>query len=924
MNSLITNTHTSNFHNYITKLLNECNSFTFNVAFINFSGLQLLLDTFRTLEKKKIKGKILTSTYLNFTEVKALEKILEFTNIELKIYDSNKTNIGFHSKAYIFDFSDYSEVIIGSSNITASAFKSNIEWNMTNKYNKDDMRLNDIINEFNYLWEQSYFVCDEFVGEYKKFKESIVNEKKFIYKKEIKANVMQNEVLSKIKFLRDNNENKALVVAATGSGKTYLSLLDILVLKPKRILFLVHRENILKKAIDTFENSNLNKTCGLFTGNKKELNKEYIFSTIQTMTKNYESFKKDEFDYIVVDEAHHISSKSYKVVIDYFKTDFLLGLTATPNRMDNQSIYEFFDDNIACDIRLSDALKENLITPFHYYGISDISDIDYLELNINNIDDLSKALMINKRVEYIIEQMNFYSYSGKKRKVLAFCCSKKHCEYMSKEFNKLGIKSISLTSEDSVLDREKSINKLEDNEDSLEVIFTVDIFNEGIDIPSVNTVLLLRPTDSSIVFTQQLGRGLRKHKDKEFLTILDFIGNHNKAYLVALSLVGNKKIDKESVKLQVLSDFANIPNAFILMDKITKERILNQIEKENFSNIKYLKEQYFEFKLNMNNKIPKLTDYLSNDETISPLNFISESKSYIEFLLRVEKTDLFKDLCSNEYFIKVIRFIEYLLPIKRIHEFVIIKYLIIYNRCSVLDIKNVLTKYLIEIDEKTIEHSFRYLNQEFFDSAQINRYERFVEFENNELILSDSFIELIKNNRYKDLINDSISYGIVNYEKKFGIENYGLPFFKLYENYNMLNIALLCNFEKIHSSFRGSGFLKYNNEFFLFISIEKDKFSKAAKYKNDFLAKNKFTYISKPGMTQEKGDGFRLINNINEKVNLHVFVRKFVQVDKKTQKFIYLGLGDTTSYKGNKPIELEITLRNTLSDDLYEEFTKVV
>lgn len=924
MNSLITNNHTSNFHNYITKLLNECNSFTFNVAFINFSGLQLLLDTFRTLEKKNIKGKILTSTYLNFTEIKALEKILEFTNIELKVYDSNTTNVGFHSKAYLFEYDDYTNVIVGSSNITASAFKSNVEWNMINKYKNDEICLHNIIYEFELLWKESFFVNENFLLEYKKHKNKFILEKSFEYKKDIKSNAMQKKVLEKIDFLRANNEKKALVVAATGSGKTYLSLLDILKVKANRVLFLVHRENILIKAMNTFTLHIKEKSTGLFTGNKKELDKDYIFSTIQTMSKNFNSFKIDDFDYIVVDEAHHITSKSYKLVLNYFKTNFLLGLTATPNRMDNESIYEFFDDNIAGDISISDALSNKLIVPFHYYGISDIKDIDYTKFNLTDINELSKALMINRRVDLIIEQMRFYSYSGEKRRALAFCCSKKHCEYMNIEFNKKGIKSISLTSEDSIVNREKYINELEDDNEQLEVIFTVDIFNEGIDIPSVNTVLLLRPTDSSIVFTQQLGRGLRKHKDKEFLTILDFIGNHNKAYLVALSLLGDKKIDKESVKLQVLNDFANIPNAFISMDEISKERILGQIEKENFSNIKYLKEQYLEFKLNMNNKVPKLSDYLSNDEIISPLNFISESKSYIEFLLRVENSNFIKELCSNEYFIKVIRFIDYLLPIKRVQEYVIIKYLLIHNRCSVDNIQNVLAKYIEHVDINTIKHSFRYLNQEFFDSSQSKRYEKFIDYKNNVLSLSNEFIDLKKDSKFTEIIKDSLNYGIVDYEKKFGIKDYGLPFFKLYEKYNMLNIALLCNYEKIHSSFRGSGFLKHNNDFFLFISIEKDKFSKAAKYKNDFLSKKEFTYISKPGMTQDKGDGFRLINNIKQKVNLHIFVRKFVQVDKKTQKFIYLGLGDTTSYKGNKPIELVLTLRNTLNDDLYEEFTKIV
>ncbi len=924
MNNLITNNYISNFYNHIFTLLNSCNSFTFNVAFINFSGLQLLLDIFKVLEDKNIKGRILTSTYLNFTDPKALEKILEFKNIELKVYDSNELNKGFHSKAYIFEFDDEYKTIIGSSNITASAFKSNIEWNVETISKKNDLFLNDIFNEFKILWDSSYFVDDKFLDEYKKYRVNIKKEKSFVYNKEIKTNHMQKVVLDRLEFLRSSKEDKALVIAATGSGKTYLAAFDVNYIKPKRVLFLVHRENILLSAKESFESIISDFSCGLYTGNKKQLESDYIFATIQTMSSNFKNFRSDEFDYIIVDEAHHITSSSYKKVVGYFKPKFLLGLTATPNRMDQDNIYEFFDDNIACDIRLNDALENNLVVPFHYYGISDIKQIDYENVDLTKISELAKLLMINKRVEYIIEKMNFYSYSGKKRKVLGFCASKEHSNYMSEEFDKRGIKSVSLTSNDSIEKRENEIKKLEDDNNSLEVIFTVDIFNEGIDIPSINTVLMLRPTNSAIVFIQQLGRGLRKCKDKEFLTLLDFIGNHNKAYLIALALVGNKAIDKESIKLSLLNNFANVPNIFISMDEISKQRILKQIDDENFNSIKYLKEQYFEAKGQLGNKIPKLTDYLVYDDFISPLKFINESKSYIEFLARVEKDDKLKTLCSDDEFLKTIRFIESLLPIKRVYEFVVLKYLVKYEYIDMSIVKQLLTKYLKVVNDKTVVHSFEFLNQSYFDSAQISRYLKLVEFSNNKLVKTKEFKRILENKKYKEFIENSLEYGILSYEKDFGIEDYGLPFLKLYEKYNMLNIAQLCNFNKIHSSFRGSGFLKYENDFFLFISIEKDKFSKASKYVNDFLSKDRFTYISKPAHSQNKGDGQKLCENKKYGVRLHIFVRKFVHVDKKVQGFIYLGLADTVNYKEDKPISLELKLQQALDDNLYEEFTKVI
>ncbi|MCT7911535.1 DEAD/DEAH box helicase [Arcobacter lacus] len=924
MNNLVTNNQITNFYNHITELLNECESFCFNVAFINFSGIQLLLDSFKTLEEKNIKGKILTSTYLNFTQTKALEKIKKFKNIELKIYDCEVSNIGFHSKSYIFEFKDDYKILIGSSNITASAFKSNIEWNVKTIAKKDDAFLSDVLNEFETLWKNSIYVDDKFLASYSNFLNTQNKEFKFFNLNQIKTNFMQEKALEKLENLRKKGESKALIIAATGSGKTYLSAFDVKNFKAKTILFLVHRENILIKAKQSFENilPQIN-SFGLYTGNKKEQDKNYLFSTIQTMSSNFSNFSQDFFEYIIIDEAHHVTSPSYKKILEYFKPKFLLGLTATSNRMDGNSIYEVFDENIALDIRLNEALEHNLIVPFHYYGISDIKSIDYENVDLTKIDLLAKLLSVNKRVDFIIDKMNFYSNSGNKRKVLGFCVSKEHCNFMSEEFNKKGINSITLTSEDSISKREESIKKLENENDSLEVIFTVDIFNEGIDIPSINMVLFLRPTNSPIIFVQQLGRGLRKYKNKEFLTVLDFIGNHKKAYLIALALVGNKMIDKESIKLSLQNNFADFKNAFISMDEISKNRILEQINKENFNQLKYLKEQYFEVK-NILGKIPSLVDFLQFEDVINPLKFVDESKSYIEFLAKVEDDKKLKELILDENFIKAIRFIENELPIKRVYEFVILKYLLNNVFCDEKIVSKILNKYLDRVDKETIIHSFLYLKGDFLDSAQSSRYLKLINYENKISRKTKEFEELLKNENYKKIFEDSLNFGIFNYEEEFGSSDFGNPFLKLYSKYNMLNIAKLCNFPKIHSSFRGSGFLKYENDFFLFINLEKEKFSKSANYHNAFLSKDVFTYQSKPSHSSDKGDGERLCENKKFGVKLHIFVRKFVQVDKKTQDFIYLGVANSLKYWDNKPINLELKLEIPLSDKLFEEFTKIV
>ncbi|WP_267884013.1 DUF3427 domain-containing protein [Halarcobacter anaerophilus] len=611
-------------------------------------------------------------------------------------------------------------------------------------FKKNEEFLTNILQEFKTLWEDSFFVTKDFLQQYGQYKLKTKVEN-FVYEKELKINSMQKQALEKLDFFRGKKETKALAIAATGTGKTYLAAFDVKAFSPKKMLFIVHRENILQKAKKSFEAVIKNIECGFFTGNKKEQKASYLFATVQTLSANYKKFSKEEFDYIIYDEAHHITSPSYEKITNYFKPKFSLGLTATPNRMDGNSIYEVFDDNIACDIRLNEALENNLVVPFHYYGVTDIKEIDYENVDLKDIVLLSKLLMINKRVDFIIQKLNFYGNSGDKRRVLGFCASKEHAKFMSDEFNKKGIVSAFLTSEDSVLKREKTIKELENEKNSLEVVFSVDIFNEGVDIPSVNTVLMLRPTNSPIVFIQQLGRGLRKYKSKEFLTIIDFIGNHKKAFLIALALCGNKILDKESIKFSLLNNFADFANAHIVIDEISKQRVLEQINSENLSSFKYLKSRYFEFKALLGNKVPKIEDFINYDEFISPVPFILESKSYIEFLQKVEKTEELKELCSDENFLKAVRFIDFYLPLRRVYEFVILKYLLSNESCSLEKAFKILDKYLNRVDKETIKHSFSYLNQEFFDSSQKKRFLKLVFWENEELKRTQEFEKLLEN-----------------------------------------------------------------------------------------------------------------------------------------------------------------------------------
>lgn len=932
-NELIINSKHNNLLNELKKSLKECKSFYFSVAFINYSGLQLLLDTLKEVEDKKVKGKIITTTYLNFTEPKALERIQEFENIDMKIFIADN-KVGFHTKVYIFENEDDYKIIIGSSNLTQSALKSNVEWNVKVLSKEGAPFIEHVLKEYDNLWEMSSELNDEVLQRYMLFLNEIKRtevRRQMVFEnlKPISPNKMQKRAMENLERLRAHGENKALVIAATGTGKTYMSAFDIMQYKPKTMLFIVHREEILKKAKETFERllKNRNIKTGLFTGNAKDRDANYLFATIQTMSRYYEDFDKNYFDYIIIDEAHHGASDSYLNVLGHFEPKFTLGMTATPERCDSLSVFELFDNNVALEFRLHEALDEDLVIPFHYFGVTDIEGVDLEDVNLDDKSALSERLMINRRVDFIIEQMNFYGHDGNFRKLLGFCVNIPHAKYMAEEFNKRGINSVALCGEDTVTKRDEYIKRLESDKDDLQAIFTVDIFNEGVDIPSVNTVLMLRPTNSPIIFIQQLGRGLRKSGSKEFLTVLDFIGNHNKTFLIAIALNGARYYDKDSLKVAVATDFADVPGCtHIQIDQISKDRILEQIDKENFRNSKYLREEYNQFKILCGGKIPyMLLDYVKYDGAPDPVKFIDREGTYLGFVAKTEKDDELKKLLLNDDFEKILKELNTSLPLKRINEFVILKYLLNNNSISLEIAKNEILKYINNMDEDSVRHAFECLNHQYWDSVIIKQRVKLIEYKEDTLYRTDRFEAIINNKEYTKYIEDAINYGIFRYEKEFQEEYYGLPFLKLYEQYKMPGVALLSNHRKIHSSFRGSGLLSSGKEYFLFIDLNKEEgIEERINYKDKFLSENYFQWQSPNATKQDSDRGKNIIFNKDRNVNLHLFVRKYKEIDKKAQPYIYIGKGDTVEYEGEKPITVKLKLQSEVPTKIYREFVEKI
>ncbi|MFA6682091.1 MAG: DEAD/DEAH box helicase family protein, partial [Sphaerochaeta sp.] len=478
----------------LLKELDTCTSFEFSVAFITTGGLGMLLQGLLDAQQRGVKGKILTSDYLNFTDPNAIEHLMtEFSNIEVRVY----TEKAFHAKGYLFHHSDkgYSSLVLGSSNITHGALATNREWNVHLVSLSEGELLQKTQEEFGLAWQDSIVVSPAWLDQYRKIHESFrrnsgfmpilcgepIPEKEYT-EGEIVPNYMQVEALSSLDELRAQGESKALLISATGTGKTFLAAFDVKVQRPKRFLFIVHRQQIAQESMNKFrEILGEDISCGLLGGGTSEVEVQYLFSMIQTLSKDevLHSFAPDYFDYIVVDEVHRSGAQSYQKVIHYFQPSFLLGMTATPERTDDVDIYGLFDHNIAYEIRLNQALEADLLCPFHYYGISSLCVDD------ENLEDLSRfsSVEIRERIVNIKQMLDRYSIGTYRRRGLIFCSRNEDAQKISEGLNALGLKTLALCGADSILARDEAISRLEMNEGQgmLEYLIAVDIFNEGVD-----------------------------------------------------------------------------------------------------------------------------------------------------------------------------------------------------------------------------------------------------------------------------------------------------------------------------------------------------------------------------------------------------------------------------------------------------------
>lgn len=702
--------HNDHLYKHIQQSIHTATSIDIIVSFLMESGVKLIQKDLEEIKDKNIPIRILTGNYLNITQPSALYLLKDILGDKVDLRFYNDTKRSFHAKAYIFEKDNEGEIFIGSSNLSRSAWTSGIEWNyrIDQKTNFEDF--NYFKNMFEDLFlNHSIIVNDEELERYSKTWKrpkiySNINNKKedinYVYEENRNSNITsmfeprgaQIEALYELKKTRLDGNDKALVVAATGIGKTYLAAFDSR--EFNRVLFVAHREEILKQAYESFANVRTDKwlyvikdeeklvadkeeileykvnnkttqayeyNMGFFKNSTKETKKDIIFASVQSLGKekylNERYFDKDYFDYIVVDEFHHAVSKNYQNIINYFNPKFMLGLTATPDRLDNKDVFSICDYNTVYEATLKTAIDKGWLVPFRYYGIYDES-VNYDKVEYKNgkynEKELEKALSINNRAELILKHYKKY----KSTRALGFCTSKSHAEFMAKYFNENGVPSCAVySSNEGEYNEERSIALKKLRDEDINVIFSVDMFNEGLDIKSIDMVMFLRPTESPTVFLQQLGRGLRKDKNKKYLNVLDFIGNFKKANLVPYLLTGESKI-RESNTTTIPSEEDYPEDCFIDFDFRLID-IFDRIKKATQKIEDKIVEEFFRIKEYLGHT-PSRTDMFTYMDEDLYINIKKKSKlnifrDYISFLVKInEYEDTLKDTLGHEF----IKFIE--------------------------------------------------------------------------------------------------------------------------------------------------------------------------------------------------------------------------------------------------------------------------
>lgn len=901
-----------------------CDEYWFNVAFLTNSGLAQLRGVLVELDQAQIKGHIIISSYQYFTEPLALKNLLKLKNTSIRLARNNNS----HSKSFIFKIRDQYEIIVGSSNLTQSALTTNSEWNLMVSSSPYGKIKKQVFEEFKFSWEQSDEINPEILLRYEneyldqRTIRPLFKENQLKYSKPVAPNSMQKKALKKLSELRKKGETRALLISATGTGKTYLSAFDVKQSQVKKLLFVVHRFSIAQKAMQTFQSLLGNQyKMGMYSGGKLDLSADFIFSTIQTISRqeHIENFKRDHFEYIVIDETHRSGASSYQKIIHYFDPQFLLGMTATPERTDGYDIFKLFHNNVASEIRLHQALKENLLCDFHYFGVSELSIDSSIVKDTSDLKKLDYTIQAQK----ILEKAIYYGADNEIIRGLVFCSSVDHCHGLAASFTQHGYNVRVIDGNTPQEERDHYFDLIEsDGSGKLDYIFSYDVLNEGIDIPKINQILLVRPTQSAIVFVQQLGRGLRKASNKKFLTVIDFIGNHRENnFLIPVALFGDRSFNKDRLRRSMVQIERYTPlSCSINFDRIAKEQIFNSIDNAKLDSKKLLNADYNYLKRKIG-YAPMMMDFLKHDER-DPYTYVTNSKSFPSYLKQADPERI-KNITDDQF--DVLNYLSTEVNNgKRITESVIIQELFLNESINFSTVKEIHDQFNIPCSTEDISHavvnlSFLFNNRNYkIDSPLVNCDKEEITFTSN----TKSWIS--QNKQFREFLVDNIDFGIEYFKNKTQGKKISHGFY-LHAKYSRKDFCRISNIDSNQESVI-YGYKTFEKSIPIFVTLKKSlDISKATQYEDYFISPNELHWMSKHSRNRKSKD----IKSFMENDYSTRPVLLFIQKSKEENDFYFMG--SLTPWEGpdnfretsidhKGVVEVNWKLSHACPNELYEYF----
>ena len=857
--------------------LKRSEGFTFSVAFVSAGAIaqlkQHLLD-FRGA------GTIVTSDYLGFNAPEAFAELLNLKRrrgIDVRIHTSDN----FHPKGYIFTQPRNVTAMVGSSNLTNGALSENYEWNLKVSAAHDSDLAHQLRRVLDEQLLDSTPLTQEWIDQYtatyvappQRLPRVPVPATDLHIPSGVRPNAMQQDALLALDFARAQGNERAIVISATGTGKTMLTALDVRAMNPRRMLFVVHREQILRRTIREFKRvlGGPDSDYGLLTGTSKQLHSRYVFATIQTLSQKQtlDQIPPSTFDYVVIDEAHRSGADTYRRVIDYLTPQFLLGLTATPERTDGFNVFELFHYNVPYEIRLNKALESQMLSPFHYYGVADVT----YEGNEGPSDDSELSVLITpERVLHLINVIELYGQAGVPPRGLIFCSRVEEARALSDELNRRPLngrqmRTVALAADDPVDERDARVEQLEAGE--LDYILTVDLFNEGVDIPSINQVVMLRQTQSAIVFVQQLGRGLRLAEGKDYVVVIDVIGNYTNNFLIPIALFGDESLNRESLRerLNEAVEAGALPGlSSVSFDEVARERVLNSIARTQLDSLANLKNALVAMQ-NRVGSIPELWDFF-RFESVDPLLLATKKEHYpalVKSLLRV-------DSGLNDRQSRALHLLSHeVMAAKRLHEFVLLGLLLERDSVTAAELVDVFVAQGIASDAVSVKSAIDTFTLDGYPQADVKRYQAGIAVREGDVVrLTPEFRSDYDNSSaLRSAVADLLRTGEALVRKRYSLD---VPFTQGMQ-YSRRDSARIVGWTRsTASTIYGVKVDVGLGVCALFITLNKsDEVSASVAYEDQLLDPSTMTWFSKSNRTLASADVAPIVNNA---VAIHVFVKK--------------------------------------------------